>query len=66
MPTPPRPRDEDHNLHSLVEGISIERDFDTSWLTREPPGYADVDANGQVIDPDKSESEADGDDDLPA
>lgn len=31
-------------------GVSVEPDFDYSWLSAEPPGYEDVDDDGKVIE----------------
>lgn len=52
MSTPPQDRDDRDVPPNTLEGVSVEPTFDYSWLSREPPGYADVDDDGQVVAPD--------------
>lgn len=45
-----RPDGEEPRRNAL-EPVSVEPDFDYSWLSKAPPGYEDVDEDGQVIAP---------------
>ena len=50
MSTPPqRPGDADERADVLA-AVSVEPDFDYSWLSKEPPGDLDVAQDGEVIE----------------
>lgn len=49
MPTASGRRDDD-KCPSPLEGVSVEQDFDYSWLSKTPPGYEDEDDDGQIVE----------------
>ena len=48
MPGSPHESNERNVPRDRLAGVTVESDFDYSWLSKEPPGYEDVADDGKV------------------